>query len=253
MPNSYFRFKQFIVDQSLCAMKVGTDGVLLGAWTNVEDTHRILDIGSGSGLVSLMLAQRSSAHIVAIDIDEGATRQSKLNFEASPWTERLQAIHVSLQNFINEANIPFDLIVCNPPYFSKSLKAPSAQRSLARHDDTLPLEHLFEQGVRLLSRYGRLSLVLPFDATENAMSLAVKSAFSCMRRTDVISVEGKKPKRVLLEFGLRSDSYMTHNEIVIQTKDNCYTDSFLTLTSAFYLDSYVEKKYNLRMDSIISK
>src|SRR5664279_1596216 len=144
-----FRFKHFSVDDSKCAMKVGTDGVLMGAWADVSAAEKILDIGTGCGLIALMAAQRSNANITAIDIDEDATLQSKENFLSSPWHERIEAIHATVQQF--QPDFLFDLIICNSPFFKNALKTPYHERNLARHNDTLPFDSLVSSVNRLLS------------------------------------------------------------------------------------------------------
>jgi tRNA1Val (adenine37-N6)-methyltransferase len=152
-----FRFKQFSVDDSKCAMKVGTDAVLLGAWADVTCAETILDIGTGCGLIALMAAQRSNAHITAIDIDESTTLQSKENFLSSPWHDRLEAIHI--EQF--QPDYLFDLIICNPPFFKNALKTPFHERNLARHNDSLSFESLVSHVNILLSENGKFFFILP--------------------------------------------------------------------------------------------
>ena len=165
MANPYFQFKQFTVWHDKCAMKVGTDGVLLGAWTSVENTRSILDVGCGTGLISLMLAQRCQAIIDALDIDPAACMQARENADRSPFGQRLQVIHRPFADCVTEfAGIrQYDCIVSNPPYFINSLKCPDKQRNQARHTDTLSLDELISGSKQLLSPGGRLCLILPFD------------------------------------------------------------------------------------------
>ncbi|MFM2157422.1 MAG: hypothetical protein RL516_2171, partial [Bacteroidota bacterium] len=133
MSNSHFNFKQFAVQQDLCSMKVGTDGVLLGAWTNTDNANRVLDIGTGTGLIALMLAQRSNANIIAVDAEANAFEQAKINFDASPWNNRLQPVLSKIQDFHSEQL--FDLIVSNPPYFSGYYSSDNLSRDIARSAD----------------------------------------------------------------------------------------------------------------------
>lgn len=141
MSNSHFNFKQFSVQQDLCSMKVGTDGVLLGAWTNTDNASRILDIGTGTGLISLMLAQRSKATIFAVDAEENACNQATINFDASPWKERLCIVHSKIQDY--QPGEKFDLIVSNPPYFTGYYSSDDLSRDIARSADVLlPFEDL---------------------------------------------------------------------------------------------------------------
>lgn len=191
-----FRFKQFTVKDESCGMKVGTDGVLLGAWTPVDASYRrVLDVGTGSGLIALMLAQRSEAQVLAIDVDEAAVFQAKDNFSNSPWAERLAAAHIPLQELQTE---PFDLIVSNPPYFVDSLKNPDAQRRAARHTDTLSQEELLEGARRLLTENGMLAVILPAEMEGAFLALAQQRGLTPYKITRVHTREGKPAKRVLM-------------------------------------------------------
>lgn len=215
-----FRFKQFTVDDALCAMKVGTDGVLLGAWAPLpegqlrkvekgeERFRKVLDVGTGSGLIALMIAQRmEDALVLGIDVDEGAVRQAEANFAASPWAKRLQVKQLSLQELAADESRwgTFDLIVSNPPYFVDSLKNPDAGRRLARHTDTLSLEALIAGAARLLTQDGTLALILPAEAEQRLIRVAKENALSPYYTTRVHTREGKPAKRVLM--ALASYSY----------------------------------------------
>jgi tRNA1Val (adenine37-N6)-methyltransferase len=145
MSNPFFHFKQFTIYHNLCAMKVGVDGVLLGAWADCRNAGYILDAGTGSGLIALMLAQRSNAIIHAIDIDENSCNQAEINFTNSPFHDRLSVEHISFQNYFPP--VRYDLIVSNPPYFANSLKSPDKNRNLARHDEFLPIEVLIKKAL----------------------------------------------------------------------------------------------------------
>ena len=165
MSNTHFNFKQFSVQQDLCSMKVGTDGVLLGAWTNTDNANRILDIGTGTGLIALMLAQRSTANITAVDAEANACEQAKINFYDSPWADRLQLVHSKIQDFHSDQL--FDLIVSNPPYFSGYYSSDNLSRDISRSADILlPYEDLIAVAQRLLKEDGRLSLILPANQQE---------------------------------------------------------------------------------------
>lgn len=178
-------------------MKVGTDGVLLGAWTPLPNPcRRVLDIGTGSGLIALMLAQRlPSSTVLAIDVDEAAVAQAAENFLSSPWAERLQAEHVALQDLQAE---PFDLIVSNPPYFVDSLKNPDAQRRAARHTDSLSYEQLLSCSAQLLSTGGTLAVILPAEAEAPFLALAGQQGLTPYKITRVHTRANKPAKRVLL-------------------------------------------------------
>ena len=207
-----FQFKQFFVQHDKCSMKVGTDGVLLGCWCPTANFKfqnsnlRILDVGTGSGLIALMLAQRfRAAQIDAIDIDEASCLQARENFNASPWAERLHAAHCSLQTPPNplskgEWNYGqrYDLIVSNPPYFVNSLKAPDAARCAARHNDTLPFDVLMAESARRLAPDGTLAVIVPSEAEAELQALAADNGLQCTRRCLVYPKPGRPAKRVLL-------------------------------------------------------
>lgn len=164
MSNIYFKFKQFTVYQDRCAMKVGTDGTLLGAWTDVTKSRTILDIGTGTGLIALMLAQRSlTTQITAIDIDIDSVMQAESNVALSPWCDRVKVFCSSLQDFNGSG---YDTIVSNPPYFVNSLKCPNGHRTLARHTASLSYKDLFDGVTRMLSDDGEFSVIIPFDCRD---------------------------------------------------------------------------------------
>lgn len=232
MSNSYFTFKKFTVYHDLCAMKVGTDGVLLGAWTNVSASKNILDIGTGSGLIALMLAQRCEASIVGIDIDKDAVTQSQINFAASPWGKRMQVTQVNLNEF--QSSCLFDTIVSNPPFFSDSLRCPDSQRSKARHNDILPLSLLMERVSNLLHLNGRFSLIFPYDQNEIVIQRAKEHGLYPTRHTIVLTRPGLPPKRSLFEFQKQPFPY-TPQELTIELERHVYSEEYITLTKDFYL------------------
>lgn len=241
MRNSYFRFKKFTVRQELCAMKVGTDGVLLGAWPPVDGAASLLDIGTGTGLVALMLAQRRSAfpsifHIDAIDIDEPATRQAELNITASPYGEQISVHHASLQTFTAATDRRYDLIVSNPPYFDRSLKCPDPQRSLARHSDTLPLPALLECSRTLLAPGGRLALILPLSRQPELQAAATSCELHIARTTYVVPTKGNPPKRILVELRTVLPQEEQSDTLVIEVTRHQYTEEFTALMRDFYLN-----------------
>ncbi len=163
MSNKPFKFKQFEINQDKCAMKIGTDGVLLGAWTSIQQNpFSILDIGAGTGIIALMLAQRSHAELIdAIEIDGDAYEQCVNNFEQSPWGDRLFCYHASLDEFVAEIEDQYDLIISNPPFYSEDYKSENQQRDLARFNDALPFDHLIESVSKLLSENGIFSVIVP--------------------------------------------------------------------------------------------
>lgn len=238
MASKNFQFKQFIVSHEHCAMKVGTDGVLLGAWANVDQAARLLDLGTGSGLIALMLAQRSNGSIDAIDIDEGACRQARSNVENSPFRKRIQVIHSSLQAFT--PNKRYDRIVCNPPFFSRSLKSPDVGRTVARHNESLPFEVLLARSASLLLPDGILSVIIPFDAYEEFHATAIRNGLHPTRKTTVRPMPQKPPKRLLLEYSPSTDDEKksTDSELVVELERHVYSNEYIQLTKEFYLKNY---------------
>ena len=232
MPDPYFKFKRFTIYHDKCAMKVGTDGVLLGAWTDVNNSKKILDIGTGSGLIALMLAQRCEASITAIDIDMEAVEQAQTNIEATEWKDRMEVLHTDLCKFTPQ--YLFDTIVSNPPYFIDSLKCDDIQRNTARHNDTLTSDELFKNVSRLLSSEGEFSLIIPFDQTESAISIAEKYGLYPRRHTQVITRPGLFPKRSLLAFGKHPSTYTTQ-DLVIELERHVYSEEYIALTKEIYL------------------
>lgn len=235
MSNTSFQFKQFIVYHDLCAMKVGTDGVLLGAWAPAETATKILDIGTGSGLIALMLAQRCQAAITAIDIDEGAIRQAEINFRQSPWGSRMSVIGASLQEFSLQSPGTFDLIVSNPPYFVNALKSGQSSRDQARHTDTLPLKTLIHCTAQLLSTSGKASFVFPADGADQLEDIAWEEHLHLTHRTDVSNNEGGKSKRALMTFSF-SRAPIVRKQLALRNMNNEYTDAFKALCGDYYLN-----------------
>lgn len=235
MPNPYFSFKQFTVYHHRCAMKVGIDGVLLGAWANAEKTSSILDIGTGSGLIALMLAQRSQAQITAIDIEPNAIVQAIENTESSPWKERIAVKEVSLQDFAEQTSDKFDLIVSNPPYFINSLKNPDENRSTARHTDTLTHTDLMLNAAKLLSPDGRICLILPVNEGLECVAFAKKAGINCHKMVYVHPKPNAEAKRLLLEFGF-ADTEIKTTKLEIETSErHQYSDEFTALAKDYYL------------------
>lgn len=230
-----FRFKEFDVCDELCAMKVGTDGVLIGAWANVEDADSILDVGCGSGLIALMAAQRNAkAAITAIDIDPAAVAQTRANADLSPWGERIVTRCVDVTQWAVEHK--FDHIISNPPYFNESLHSPDTQRSVARHTITLDFEALVAAACRLLNVGGRLSVILPTDGAAAFRRVAFERLW-LKRQMDVVTKIGEQPRRTLMEFCLCADAQMPRCEsLTIHSASGDYSEEYRRLTSSFYLN-----------------
>jgi tRNA1Val (adenine37-N6)-methyltransferase len=213
-------------------MKVGTDGVLTGTWATCSNVTTILDTGTGSGLIALILAQRSPAKIDAIDIDENACKQAQVNFKNSPFGNRLQVYFSSLQDFSPERK--YDLIVSNPPYFSNSLPSPDKGRTLSRHNNTLPFEDMIKKSRSLLSSEGKLAFIVPFDAFNNIHPIAAESRLFLSRKTVVFPLRNRPPKRILLEYST-TYSPIEENELFIEQSHSVYSKEYIALTKDFYL------------------
>lgn len=235
MANNYFCFKQFTVEQANTAMKVGTDGVLLGAWARSESPKHILDIGTGTGLVALMLAQRTNAQIDALEIEYGAYLQASENIAKSPWSGRIRAIHISFQDFYKESIIQYDLVVCNPPFFQNSLKSLEAERNLARHSDSLPVSDLLTGCATLLTDSGTLALIIPYSLVENYIAEAKLYGLFLKERMDVIPCRGKEAVRSLLAFSKLSGQIQESSLVIESGGRHMYSDEYKKLTEDFYL------------------
>lgn len=236
MANPYFRFKKFTVYHDKCAMKVGTDAVLLGAWADTSFCRNILDIGTGTGIIALMLAQRSQATVEAIDIDKEACVQATENAAASPYTERIKVVHASCADFAaSNQQKRYDLIVSNPPYFINSLKCPDNKRTVARHTDTLLLSDLIREAQTLLSPSGRIALVLPYEQLEEVKALASANHLYICRQTDVIPTLGAAPKRLLVELSTTEENIKNRDTLTIEEARHQYTPEYIALTKEFYL------------------
>lgn len=232
-----FKFKQFSVEQDRTAMKIGTDGVLLGAWTPIENNPKsILDIGTGTGIIALMLAQKSTAQqIDALEIDEEAYEQSVDNFENSPWCDRLFCFHAGLDEFIEEPENEYDLIVCNPPFYTEDYKTNNEQRDLARFTDAMPFEELLEAVALLLSENGIFSVIIPFKEESTFLAIAKEFELFPLKITRVKGNPTSEIKRSLLAFSRNENLNFPVGELVIETSRHIYTPEYIALTKDFYL------------------
>lgn len=213
-------------------MKVGTDGVLLGAWFPMESGDSILDIGTGTGLVAIMAAQRGARSVTAVEIDSDAADQADRNAVDSPWADKIHVECADIAHFT--ANILFDRIVCNPPYFRDSLRCPDAGRTIARHNDSLSFETLVKCSADLLSPDGLLCVVLPFDAVGEFTKCAAKEGLDLCLRTDVVTAPGKQPKRSLLAFSKQCHE-LRKEALAICDSDGTETSDYVNLVRDFYL------------------
>ena len=236
MSNNFFKFKQFTVFQNLCAMKVGTDGVLLGAWSRVDGCVNVLDVGTGTGLIALMIAQRNiNVHVDAIDLDKGSVIQAQHNVANSPFSHRIDVQQKPFQDFAQETDKKYDLIISNPPYFQNSLKSPVLTRSYARHNDSLSFYEIISEGASLLTERGCISLILPHEFKQTILEHAKSMNLHALRIANVFPVYHKSAKRLLIEFA-RHETLCIEQDMVIERSRHQYTDEFKALTIDFYLD-----------------
>lgn len=217
-------------------MKVGTDGVLLGTWCNALHKKNILDIGSGSGLISLILAQRTQSLITAIDIDKGAYEQTVENFGNSKWASNLRAMNLSLDEFYKTQTHQFDLIVCNPPFFTNSLKSEDTSKNNARHNDALPLDLLLLKSKNLLTSNGILSVILPIAEANYCIEKALLEKMYLVRETTVYPTPQKESKRKMLEFSKVEHTSPIKDKLIIELSRHNYTQEYIELTKEFYLN-----------------
>ena len=235
MRETVFRFKRFNVINKESAMKVGTDGVLLGAWCDVYDASSILDIGSGTGLIALMCAQRSNAHITAIEIDETAAKEAKENFANSPWDARIEQITADFSLYYKVAEMKFDHIISNPPFFNAGLTSPETQRATARHATvSLSFETLLQGCFSLITENGRISIIIPYDCSQTIENIVAGLNLFISRKTIVYPNPGAEPKRILWEFS-GNPQLLSTTELTIEKERHIYTDEYISLTKDFYL------------------
>ncbi len=235
MSSDCFSFKQFKVRQTNSAMKVGVDGVLLGAWTEASSANKILDVGCGTGLLALMMAQKApNARIVAIDISDAAAEEADYNARQSPWNN-IEVVCADFKIFSESCNVKFDLIISNPPYFSKSLKNPNNVKAIARHDKELGFDDLLKGVEKLLAATGRFACILPSDAKEGFLSAAANYKLFPEHITDVSTVEGKVARRCMMSF-CRSEVIPATDTLFIMHSDHkTYGSDYINLTRDFYL------------------
>ncbi len=228
-----FRFKQFQICQDQTAMKVGTDGVLLGAWTRIGNAQTALDVGAGTGLLALMLVQRNPGlQIDAVELDVQATKQAECNIQMSPWKDRIKVFNVDFQQF--KINKRYDLIISNPPFFDEQTVSPAKQRQLARHTAHLDIQRLLSQSAALLSPKGRLSIIYPANKYDEILHVANQNNLFINRLTFVKGNAKVKAKRILLELSSRQTN-VEENILIIEHKRHVYTDTYVELTKDFYL------------------
>jgi len=229
-----FQFKQFIINDSQCAQKVGTDSVLLGAWARVEGARRILDIGTGSGLLALMAAQRApQAQVVGVEIDPQAVIQARENVAQSPFRQRIEIVEQDVKDF--RTSEPFDCILSNPPFFQETTLPPDDSRALARHAQFLTFRELTQAADALLSPSGSFHVILPSDLVRDFVTQSLIVGLNLTRRCLVRTVQRKPPRRTLLSFSRLTPASVAEEELVLQLPDGSRTAAYNLLAKDFYL------------------
>lgn len=237
MSTKPFKFKQFTIHQDRCAMKIGTDAVLLGAWTRLDSPYSVLDIGTGTGVIALQIAQRSFAETIDIlEIDADAFEQAVENFEASDWSDRLFCYHASLQEFVEEIDDKYDLIISNPPFYTTTYKERSIEekRAMARHSESLPYTILLKSTAKLLSEKGSCSFIIPYQEEENFLKIASENILFPFRITRVRGTKNTPIKRSLMQFSFQKKE-IEIDELIIEILRHKYTQEYINMTQDFYL------------------
>jgi len=233
-----FEFKEFLIRQDQCAMKVGTDGVLLGAWSDVSTARKVLDVGAGTGVIAIMLGQRTkekAAQVHAVEIDTASAHQARENMQAAPWTDRMALFETSIQEYARTTNQRYDLIVSNPPFFSGGTFSENQDRNDVRHTVKLPHGDLLTSVRKLLSDAGRFCVVLPLIEGMRFKEMAAEYGLFCTKVTRVKPKADKPVERLLLQFEFE-DKEEISDELVIQKKArNDWTEAYIELTRDFYL------------------
>ena len=231
-----FEFKQFNIAQDACTMKVGTDGILLGASVDINEVDTILDIGCGSGLIGIMLAQRTKKSVIhAVEIDEAAYDQAAKNMELSPWSKRLEAFRCSIQDYSMVADHRYDLIVSNPPFFSGGTFSANEDRNNVRHTVKLPNGDLLMAARKLLNKNGRFCVILPYIEGLRFQEQAEQYGFYCTKTTEVVPKVDRPVERLMLQFEQEAKE-MIEDELIVHNDDGSYTEAYVDLTKAFYRD-----------------
>lgn len=235
-----FRFKQFGVMHDKSAMKVGTDAVLLGAWSGLDSSmQRALDIGAGCGVIGLMLAQRGrewGLNVDLVEIDSSSATQAEENIAASPWSDRLRVFNSSIQDYAESISHKYDLIVSNPPYFNDSLHSPILARTIARHTTQLTFMELVNSSNKLLAEEGLFAIILPYQGADDFIELAVTAALKLEERVDILPNPSSKPNRSLLQFVKRERVVSTkQSQLALRDESGQFSEDYINLTRDFYL------------------
>ena len=229
-----FNFKEFSIHQNNAAMKIGTDGILIGAWVNVSEKFKAIDIGSGTGIISIMLCQRNiNLELDSIEISPNAIIDAKINIKSCNWSNRIKLFHRDLKDFHPHSN--YDLIVSNPPFFKESLEPSNSERSKARHQNDLKLEDILKFSKQNLSKDGSLNIILPFEQKKEAKEFAKKYGLKSIRECTVYPKPNKAPHRILIEFSKTKNKQVMKESLVIEENGrHNYSEDYKKLTREFY-------------------
>jgi len=238
--NQPFKFKQFEIQHEHSTMKVGTDAIVLGSWLKVDDDCKtILDIGTGCGVIALMLAQRTKAIIDTIDIDEPSALEAEFNFKNSPWNDRLKIYQSSLEKFCPPGNIKYDLVVSNPPFFQNSLLPLSSRLQVAKHNVALTMESFVGNIHRLLAKDGKWAVILPAGMKTRINSLARENGYAMLQNLNVFTKAGKPLTRIVAVFGMNDCANTEFENLTIRGEDGSFTDQYKKLTQDYHPEGYL--------------
>ena len=236
MANDYFKFKRFTVHQEHAAFKITTDSVLLGAWAALGGVMHVLDVGTGTGILALMAAQRSTARVVAIGPDRNSFMQAGLNITASPWPDRITLLNMTLEEYLRGTPLLYETIITNPPFFNASLPNPDVRKAVTRHSITLTHAGLLEASLRLLIPDGTLQLVLPVNEAKEFAARAQASGLDCWRRLSVLPTPELPPARMLMTLGRQKQDCEESVIVIEKGGRHIYSDEYVSLTKDFYLE-----------------
>lgn len=231
-----FHLKPFSLSHDHSTMKVGTDSLILGAWTNVENTRNILDIGTGCGILSMMLASKCDADIIAIELDKDSSEEANANFISSPFYRRLQIMNIDFNYFVRKEKTKFDLIVSNPPFFINDKRSISLKKSQARHGDTLSYPQLIIGAEKIISTTGKFCLVLPYQEGQEFIRMVNEiSAFRLQKQLIIFPRRGESPNRINLQFGMENTGDVVIDKLVIREEDGVFSEQYKNQQSSFLI------------------
>ena len=229
-----FHFKQFSLYHHRSTMKVGTDAILLGVWTDVQGVDKALDVGTGSGILSLFLTARSDLRVDAVELDQDSFEEARDNFDASPFSDRLTPIHADFNGFVKQSSKKYDLIISNPPFFINDRKPEKAQKRQARHTDTLTYEQLIDGACELLNPNGRISVVLPYREGQQFIRLAAERGLFVQRQMLIFPMPCKEPNRMNLQLSFYPNP-VQQEKFIIRTEEGSFTRQYVSMLDDYYV------------------